>query len=82
MVPGSGAPALRRVLTRAEAGEQRWRLAVLFAGKDERLLVLHGGAGAPESVELAHEALITAWPTLSEVVREDRDFLAARGVAA
>ncbi|WP_121751029.1 trypsin-like peptidase domain-containing protein [Streptomyces sp. E2N166] len=78
VVPGSGAPALRRVLTRAEAGEQRWHLAVLFAGKDERLLVLHGGAGAPESVELAHEALITAWPTLSEVVREDRDFLAAR----
>ncbi|MFD5899581.1 trypsin-like peptidase domain-containing protein [Streptomyces sp. NPDC060366] len=78
VVPGSGAPALRRVLTRAEAGEQRWRLAVLFAGKDERLLVLHGGAGVPESVELAHEALITAWPTLSEVVREDRNFLAAR----
>ncbi|MFJ7960914.1 trypsin-like peptidase domain-containing protein [Streptomyces sp. NPDC096319] len=78
VVPGSGSPALRRVLTRAEAGEQRWRLAVLFAGKDERLLVLHGGAGVPESVELAHEALITAWPTLSEVVREDRDFLAAR----
>ncbi|MGW0961775.1 nSTAND1 domain-containing NTPase [Streptomyces gelaticus] len=78
VVPGSGAPALRRVLTRAEAGEQSWRLAVLFAGKDERLLVLHGGAGVPESVELAHEALITAWPTLSEVVREDRDFLAAR----
>ncbi|KES03765.1 hypothetical protein BU52_28420 [Streptomyces toyocaensis] len=78
VVPGSGAPALRRVLTRAEAGEQRWRLAVLFAGKDERLLVLHGGAGVPESVELAHEALITAWPTLAEVVREDRDFLAAR----
>ncbi|MGW2926078.1 nSTAND1 domain-containing NTPase [Streptomyces fungicidicus] len=78
VVPGSGAPALRRVLTRAEAGEQRWRLAVLFAGKDERLLVLHGGAGEPESVELAHEALITAWPTLSDVVREDRDFLAAR----
>ncbi|GHH89841.1 nSTAND1 domain-containing NTPase [Streptomyces capillispiralis] len=78
VVPGSGAPALRRVLTRAEAGEQRWRLAVLFAGKDERLLVLHGGAGVPESVELAHEALITVWPTLAEVVREDRDFLAAR----
>ncbi|TXS54182.1 serine protease [Streptomyces sp. t39] len=78
VVPGSGAPALRRVLTRTEAGEQRWRLAVLFAGKDERLLVLHGGAGVPESVELAHEALITAWPTLADVVREDRDFLAAR----
>ncbi|WP_371100665.1 trypsin-like peptidase domain-containing protein [Streptomyces sp. PU_AKi4] len=78
VVPGSGAPALRRVLTRAEAGERRWRLAVLFAGKDERLLVLHGGAGVPESVELAHEALITVWPALSEVVREDRDFLAAR----
>ncbi|MFC8424133.1 trypsin-like peptidase domain-containing protein [Streptomyces sp. NPDC057236] len=78
VVPGSGAPALRRVLTRAEAGERRWRLAVLFAGKDERLLVLHGGAGVPESVELAHEALITVWPALAEVVREDRDFLAAR----
>ncbi|MDQ8707952.1 WD40 repeat domain-containing protein [Streptomyces sp. LHD-70] len=26
----------------------------------------------------AHEALITAWPALAKVVREDRDFLAAR----
>ncbi|MDQ8707953.1 hypothetical protein RCO28_36630 [Streptomyces sp. LHD-70] len=51
VVPDSGAPALRRVLTRAEAGEQQWRLAVQLAGKHERLLVLHGASGMPESVE-------------------------------
>ncbi|WP_327740910.1 serine protease [Streptomyces sp. NBC_00493] len=78
VAPGSGGPVVRRVLTRAEAGERLWRLAVCFAGQQERLLVLHGEEGGPESVELAHETLITAWPQLAEVVREDRDFLAVR----
>ncbi|AUH40496.1 nSTAND1 domain-containing NTPase [Streptomyces sp. CMB-StM0423] len=75
VLPGGEAP-LRRRLTRDEAGESRWRLAQSLA--ERRLLVLYGGEGRPESVELAHEALITAWPTLSELVRADADFLASR----
>ncbi|MEU0523680.1 nSTAND1 domain-containing NTPase [Streptomyces niveus] len=80
VVPG-GEATLRRALTREEAGEERWRLAQAMAVKDKRLLVLHGGDGRPESAELAHEALITEWPELAEVVRVDADFLNARAEA-
>lgn len=76
-VPGGGS-VLRRALTREESGEERWSLAQAMAGEDARLLVLHGGNGRPESAELAHEALITQWPQLVEVVRDDADFLDAR----
>ncbi|MGW6963304.1 nSTAND1 domain-containing NTPase [Streptomyces zaomyceticus] len=76
-VPGGGS-VLRRSLTRSEAGEERWGLARSLAGENARLLVLHGGDGRPESAELAHEALITQWPQLAEVVRDDADFLDAR----
>ncbi|MFF8948706.1 trypsin-like peptidase domain-containing protein [Streptomyces sp. NPDC014940] len=75
VLPGGGAP-LRRALTRQEAGEDRWRLAQALA--ERRLLVLYGGDGRPESAELAHEALITAWPTLADVTRADAAFLTAR----
>ncbi|GGU46713.1 nSTAND1 domain-containing NTPase [Streptomyces lavendofoliae] len=76
MHPGSEKP-LRRRLTRAEAGETRWRIARSFA--ERRLLVLHGGENEPETAELAHEALITAWPALARQVRSDGAFLAGRG---
>lgn len=75
LLPGGEAP-LRRVLTREEAGEERWRLALAFA--ERRLLVLSGADGRPESAELAHEALVTAWPALAEQVRADAEFLAGR----
>ncbi|MEU2513454.1 nSTAND1 domain-containing NTPase [Streptomyces syringium] len=73
--PGSETP-LRRRLTREEAGETRWRLARSFA--ERRLLVLHGGEEEPETAELAHEALITAWPALRRQVKADGEFLAGR----
>ena len=75
VLPGGEAP-LRHALTREEAGEGRWNLAQALT--ERRLLVLHGGDGGSESAELAHEALITVWPTLAELVRADADFLAAR----
>ncbi|WP_217229312.1 nSTAND1 domain-containing NTPase [Streptomyces anulatus] len=80
VVPG-GEATLRRALTREEAGEERWRLAQAMSVKDKRLLVLHGGEGGPESAELVHEALITHWPELADVVRLDADFLNARAEA-
>ncbi|MGW7197654.1 nSTAND1 domain-containing NTPase [Streptomyces chryseus] len=75
VLPGGEAP-LRRALTREEAGEGRWRLAQALA--EQRLLVLYGGDGRPESAELAHEALIAVWPALTELVRADADFLTGR----
>ncbi|MGY3678274.1 nSTAND1 domain-containing NTPase [Streptomyces sp. TE33382] len=79
VLPGSKAP-LRRMLTRKEAGETRWRIAKSLAAR--RLLVLHGDEGEPQSVELAHEALISAWPTLAHQVKADEDFLAGRAELA
>ncbi|GAA2494442.1 trypsin-like peptidase domain-containing protein [Streptomyces gobitricini] len=75
VLPGSETP-LRRRLTRDEAGETRWRIAQSFAGR--RLLVLRGGEKEPETAELAHEALITAWPALRRQVTADGTFLAGR----
>ncbi|MFD3970785.1 trypsin-like peptidase domain-containing protein [Streptomyces cyaneofuscatus] len=75
VVPGGEAP-LRRMITSKEAGEARWRIATALAGR--RLLVLHGDRGAAQTAELAHETLITAWPTLAAQVRTDSDLLAAR----
>ncbi|MFE7426911.1 hypothetical protein [Streptomyces sp. NPDC057545] len=75
VLPGSEAP-LRRMLTREEAGETRWRIAESLAAR--RLLVLHGDEGEPQSVELAHEALISAWPTLAQQAKADGEFLAGR----
>ncbi|MDO0914089.1 trypsin-like peptidase domain-containing protein [Streptomyces sp. DT2A-34] len=74
MLPGS-TTLLRRRLTREEAGEG-WPFALSFAKK--RLLVLHGSKGGPESVELAHEALIDAWPELKQQTVDDRKFLVGR----
>lgn len=71
---------LRRRLTRAEVDETQWKIAQAFA--DQRLLVLHGGEGEPESAELAHEALITAWPEMRKQVEEDKKFLAGRAELA
>ncbi|MDQ1006186.1 hypothetical protein QFZ82_000671 [Streptomyces sp. V4I23] len=77
VLPGSPAP-LRRRLTRQEAGEEGWRVAQWLAESERRLLVTHGGLGEPETVELAHEALVSVWPALQEQVRADSEFLAGR----
>ncbi|GIH67914.1 nSTAND1 domain-containing NTPase [Sphaerimonospora thailandensis] len=75
MLPGSQI-TLRRRVTRDEVDEAQWELAEAFAQR--RLLVLYGGAGQPESAELAHEALITTWPALRHQVEADGKFLAGQ----
>ncbi|MBD0673348.1 trypsin-like peptidase domain-containing protein [Streptomyces sp. CBMA156] len=72
LVPGSEAP-LRAVLGRAEAGEERWRIAVRLA--ERRILVVGADPERGQTVELAHEALIGAWDTLADQVKRDRQFL-------
>ncbi|MFD7629554.1 trypsin-like peptidase domain-containing protein [Streptomyces sp. NPDC059851] len=75
LVPGGEAP-LRGVLGRAEAGEDRWRIAGRLA--ERRILVIGGDPERGQTVELAHEALIGAWPTLARQVAQDREFLTWR----
>ena len=81
---GSEAPT-RRVVPRAELGDDEWRVAQRLA--TARLLSVNttidvDREGAPglgdESVELAHEVLITAWPELAKRVADDNDFLSWR----
>ncbi|MFF3907149.1 trypsin-like peptidase domain-containing protein [Streptomyces sp. NPDC001848] len=75
VLPGGEAP-LRAVLTRAEAGPERWRIAEALARG--RILVLGTDPEHGQTVELAHEALITAWPTLADQVARNKEFLAWR----
>jgi WD40 repeat protein len=77
--------ATRRIAPREEVPEDEWRIAQGLAATG--LLVLnselsahgeHGPIATAESVELAHEALITAWDVLAEQITHDRDFLTWR----
>ncbi|KMS69506.1 hypothetical protein ACM01_34875 [Streptomyces viridochromogenes] len=72
IAPGDGTPDTRRSVERAELpGSGREDTAhVLEALAGARLLTLDG-----DTVELAHEALITAWPRLRGWIEEDRERL-------
>ncbi|MFE9611453.1 trypsin-like peptidase domain-containing protein [Streptomyces sp. NPDC006012] len=72
VLPGGEGP-LRQRLTRAEAGEERWRIAQALAGR--RILVTGRDPERRQTVEIAHEALIAAWPTLHRHVVENERFL-------
>jgi hypothetical protein len=75
-VPIGLASATRRVAPRGELSEGEWRLAQRLAGT--RLLVIARSAEGTETVELAHEALITGWARLAAWAAEDRSFLVWR----
>ncbi|GGU62398.1 nSTAND1 domain-containing NTPase [Streptomyces daghestanicus] len=81
---------LRRLVTRAELSEGEWRVAQRLAGarllvisrarsRENTAAAGPGRAGRPpaaqETIELAHEALISSWDRLSARVKEDRVFL-------
>ncbi|MFF4056620.1 hypothetical protein ACFYZ8_27090 [Streptomyces sp. NPDC001668] len=74
ITPGEGAPDTRRSVTRAELDD--WDDPALPAVVERlaaaRLLALDG-----DSVELAHEALITGWPRLGRWIDENRGRLIA-----
>jgi hypothetical protein len=75
-VPAGTGVATRRVASRGELGEPEWRPAQQLA--TTRLLVAGRDTDDEETVELAHEALITAWPRLAAWVEADREFLGWR----
>ncbi len=72
IAPGDGASDTRRPVERAElSGTGREKTArVLEALVRARLLTLDG-----DTVEMAHEALITGWPRLRGWIEEDRERL-------
>ena len=73
VAPGDGTPDTRRPVERAElpGGTGRDDTAqVVEALAGARLLTLDG-----DTVEMAHEALITAWPRLRGWIEEDRERL-------
>ncbi|UIX31152.1 nSTAND1 domain-containing NTPase [Streptomyces sp. GQFP] len=72
VIPGDGTPDTRRPVGRAE---------LTGTGRDDTTQVVEALAGARlltldgDRVEMAHEALITAWPRLRGWIEEDRERL-------
>jgi WD40 repeat protein len=79
MVPSEGEP-VRRQTTREECMEAEWSLAARLAEHPWRLVVM-GEREVDKRVvaEVAHEALLRAWPRLADWLREERDFLVCKG---
>jgi WD40 repeat protein/DNA-binding SARP family transcriptional activator len=70
--PGRGTEDTRRVARREEIGEANWPLVQHLA--DRRLVVTNLDAGALETVEIVHEALIQRWERLKDWMDADRVF--------
>ncbi|WP_181785515.1 nSTAND1 domain-containing NTPase [Streptomyces phytophilus] len=78
VAPGQGTPDTRRPAARTEltapgTGESAAGAAVLDHLTRARLITLDG-----DTVNLAHEAVLSAWPRLRDWVDEDRDRLRAQ----
>lgn len=71
IAPGDGTADTRRPASRAELGSGARDVLERLAGA--RLITLDG-----DTVELAHEALITGWPRLAGWIEEGRDRLRAQ----
>ncbi|MEV7831658.1 serine protease [Streptomyces subrutilus] len=72
-VPLGSPAATRRMALRVDLDQEQWRVAQQLAAT--RLLVTGRSAEGVETVELAHEALISGWDKLAQWTAEDRSFL-------
>ena len=80
-LPPEGEP-VRREACRAECSDAEWALAASLADQPWRLVVTGEREADGEIVaEVAHEALLRAWPRLTSWLREERDFLIFKGEA-
>jgi hypothetical protein len=73
VTPGESQEDTRRVVERAELGDEVWGLAQRLAGEENRLVVTNASS-ARETAEVVHEALIRHWPKLKDWIDRDRDF--------
>jgi ABC-type dipeptide/oligopeptide/nickel transport system ATPase subunit len=69
---GGRAPDTRRVADRNEFNDEEWRLVHRLA--TTRLVTITRQPAGPDTAELAHEALLSAWPRLTAWVDDNRDF--------
>jgi hypothetical protein len=76
-VDDRGVPTRRRAAIRLMEGAEAAKLTRVLT--DARLLVRSGGAGADSVIEVAHEALFMAWPSLAEWVRDTGEDLRLLG---
>jgi hypothetical protein len=75
-----GGEPVRRQTTVEECINTEWALAALLAGHPWRLVVMGERAADGRIVaEVAHEALLRAWPRLANWLRQERDFLIFKG---
>ena len=79
VVPPEGEP-VRRQAKREECTEAEWSLAARLAEHPWRLVVMgENEADGRIIAEVAHEALLRAWPRLAQWLREEREFLVFKG---
>lgn len=70
---GDTGGATRRVASRGEFDDARWSLIQKLASEEgKRLLLLRGSTDHP-TVEIAHEALVTAWPYFQNLLQDTAD---------
>ena len=80
-VPPEGEP-VRRQARREECTDAEWTLAAGLADHPWRLVVMGERATDNRIVaEVAHEALLRAWPRLAQWLRDEREFLVFKGEA-
>jgi WD40 repeat protein len=80
-LPPEGEP-VRRQTTRAECTDAEWALAGRLADHPWRLVVMSEREVDGRIVaEVAHEALLRAWPRLVDWLRDEREFLIFKGDA-
>jgi WD40 repeat protein len=70
---GDTGGATRRVASRSEFDDVRWTLVQKLAGRDGKRLVLIGGNDEQATIEIAHEALVTAWPHFQNLLQDTID---------
>jgi len=86
LVPAEGDP-IRRTARRSECSTEEWSLAEELAEYPWRLVTISEREAAGQTgtdlivAEVAHEALLTAWPRLAGWLRDEREFLVFKGEA-
>ena len=65
----TGGP-VRRIATRDEFDDSRWKLIQKLATRKGGRLLLIGGSEIAQTVEIAHEALVTQWPRYHRLITD------------
>jgi TIR domain len=67
---GDTGGATRRIAARDEFDEEKWALLERLATEAGKRLVLLGGSEQQPTAEIAHEAMVTAWPHFQALLQD------------